>query len=195
MQSSVSCWLDWTKQGEDSMKKALVLVGDGFEDAELLYPYYRLQEEGFDVDVVGTDGGKVFTGKHGYPIKSTKAANDIHIDDYAVMVVPGGHAPDKWRMDEKFVQIVRQAFEHDLVVAAVCHAAQLLIEAEVVEGRKMTCYQSVKTDLKNAGAQYEDREVLVHGNLITSRQPSDLPAFMRETIRVLRERKVLRRVS
>jgi protease I len=173
------------------LKKALILVGDGFEDAEFLYPYYRLQEEGFEVDVVGNEGGKLFTGKRGYPMKSNKAAKDVKIDEYAVMVVPGGHAPDKWRMDDNFVQIVRQAFERDLVVAAVCHAAQLLIEAEVVKGRKMTCYQSVKTDLKNAGAHYEDREVLVDGNLVTSRQPGDLPAFMRQTIRVLRERRVL----
>jgi protease I len=177
------------------MKKALILVGDGFEDAEFLYPYYRLQEEGFAVDVAGDEAGKHFTGKRGYPMRSSKAAKDVTIDDYAVLVVPGGHAPDKWRMDEKFVQIVRQAFQHDLVVAAVCHAAQLLIEAEVVKGRKMTCYSSVKTDLKNAGAHYEDCEVLVDGNLITSRQPSDLPAFMRETIRVLRERRVLPKAS
>ena len=177
------------------MKKALILVGDGFEDAEFLYPYYRLQEEGFEVDVVGNEGGKLFAGKRGYPVKSNKAAKDVKIDEYAVMVVPGGHAPDKWRMDDNFVQIVRQAFERDLVVAAVCHAAQLLIEADVVKGRKMTCYQSVKTDLKNAGAHYEDREVLVDGNLVTSRQPADLPAFMRETIRVLRERRVLPKAS
>src|SRR5262249_35693357 len=144
-----------------TMKKALLLVGDGFEDAELLYPYYRLQEEGFEVDVVGDESGKLFTGKRGYPIRSTKAAKDVKIDEYAVVVVSGGHTPDKWPMDERFVQIVRQAFQNDMVVAAVCHAAQLLIEADVVKGRKMTCYASVKTDLKNAGARYEDREVLV----------------------------------
>lgn len=177
------------------MKKALILAGDGFEDAELLYPYYRLQEEGLEVDVAGDEAGKIFTGKRGYPIRSTKAAKNVNIDEYAVLVIPGGHAPDKWRMDEKFVQIVRQAFQRDMVVAAVCHAAQLLIEADVVKGRKMTCYASVKTDLKNAGAHYEDREVLVDGNLVTSRQPADLPAFMRETIRVLRERKVLPKAS
>ena len=177
------------------MKKALILVGDGFEDAELLYPYYRLQEEGLEVDVVGNEAGRVFTGKRGYPIKSTKAAKEMKIDEYAVMVVPGGHAPDKWRIDENFVRIVRQAFDRDLVVAAICHAAQLLIEAEVVKGRKMTCYVSVKTDLKNAGAYYEDREVLVDANLVSSRQPADLPAFMRETIRVLHERKILPKAS
>jgi len=82
------------------LKKALILVGDGFEDAEFLYPYYRLQEEGFEVDVVGNEGGKLFAGKRGYPVKSNKAAKDVKIDEYAVMVVPGGHAPDKWRMDD-----------------------------------------------------------------------------------------------
>jgi protease I len=176
------------------MKKALILVGDGVEDAEFLYPYYRLQEEGFEIDVAGSEAGKTFTGKRGYPAKSTLAAKDVRIEDYALLVVPGGHAPDKWRMDNAFVQIARNAFERDLVVAAICHAPQLLIEAEVVKGRKMTCYQSVKTDLRNAGANYEDREVVVDGNLVTSRQPSDLPAFMRETIRVLRERRVLPKV-
>lgn len=173
------------------MKKALVLVGDGFEDAELLYPYYRLQEEGFQIDVAGTVSDKIFTGKRGCLMKSNKAAKEVRVTDYAVMVVPGGHAPDKWRIDETFVRIVRQAFEQDLVVAAICHAAQLLIEADVVKDRRMTCYQSVKTDLKNAGAHYEDRDVVVDGNLVSSRQPSDLPAFMRETIRALRERKIL----
>ena len=177
------------------MKKALILAGDGFEDAELLYPYFRLQEEGLEVDVVGNEADKVFTGKRGYPIKSTKAAKAVQISEYAVMIIPGGHAPDKWRMDENFVRIVKQAFDRDLLVAAICHAAQLLIEAEVVNGRKMTCYESVKTDLKNAGAHYEDREVMIDGNLVSSRQPADLPAFMRETIRVLRERKGLPKAS
>ena len=177
------------------MKKVLILVGDGVEDAEFLYPYYRLQEEGFDVDVVGSEAGKIFTGKRGYPVKATAAAKDVRIEDYALLVVPGGHAPDKWRMDKAFVQIVRHAFDRDLIVAAVCHAPQLLIEAEVVQGRNMTCYQSVKTDLKNAGANYLDREVVIDGNLVTSRQPADLPAFMRETIRVLRERNLLPKAS
>jgi protease I len=177
------------------MKKALILAGDGFEDAEFLYPYYRLIEEGFEVDVAGSESGKTYTGKRGYPARSNKSSRDVNIDEYAVLVVPGGQAPDKWRMDETFVGIVRQAFERDLVVAAICHAPQLLIEAAVVKGRRMTCYRSVKTDLVNAGAHYEDREAVVDGNLVTSRQPSDLPAFMRETIRVLAERRALPRAS
>lgn len=177
------------------MKKALIFAGDGFEDAELLYPYYRLIEEGFELDVAGTDAGKTYTGKRGYPVKSNKVSSDVRIDDYAVLVVPGGQAPDKWRMDETFVRIVRQAFERDLVVAAICHGPQLLIEAAVVKGRNMTCYRSVKTDLINAGARYEDREFVVDGNLVTSRQPADLPAFMRETIRVLQERRILPKAS
>ena len=177
------------------MKKALILAGDGVEDAEFLYPYFRLMEEGFEIDVAGSEAGKTYTGKRGYPIKSNKAAVDVKIHDYAVVVVPGGHAPDKWRMDETFVRLVRQAFESDLVVAAICHAPQLLIEAGVVKGRRMTCYTSVKTDIVNAGAHYEDREVIVDGNLISSRQPADLPAFMRETIRILQERKALPRAS
>jgi protease I len=177
------------------MKKVLILVGDGVEDAEFLYPYYRLQEEGFELEVAGSEAGKIFTGKRGYPARSTLAAKDVRIEDYALLVVPGGHAPDKWRTDSAFVQIVRHAFERDLVVAAICHGPQLLIEAGAAKGRTMTCYQSVKTDLWNAGADYEDREVVVDGNLVTSRQPSDLPAFMRETIRVLRERRVLPKAS
>jgi protease I len=177
------------------VKKALILAGDGFEDAEFLYPYYRLIEEGFEMDVAGSEAGKVYTGKRGYPAKSNLASRDVKIENYAVLVVPGGHAPDKWRMDETFVGIVQQAFERDLVVASICHAPQLLIEAGVVKGRTMTCYTSVKTDLKNAGALYEDREVVVDGNLVTSRKPADLPAFMRETVRVLRERRVLPRAS
>jgi protease I len=177
------------------VKKALILAGDGVEDAEFLYPYYRLMEEGFEMDVAGSEAGKTYTGKRGYPTKSNRAAVDVQINDYAVLVVPGGHAPDKWRMDDAFVRIVRQAFESNLVVASICHGPQLLIEAGVVKGRRMTCYSSVKTDLVNAGAHYEDREVIVDGNLISSRQPADLPAFMREAIRVLQERKALPKAS
>ncbi len=167
------------------MKKAIVLIENGFQDAELLYPYYRLQEAGYQVELVGREAGVVYTGSYGYKLTSDRAAHEVNIDDYEALVVPGGRAPDRMRIHESMVQLVHQACDQGKVVAAICHGPQVLIEADVVRGRRATCYVSVRTDLKNAGAHYEDREVVVDGNLVTSRHPGDLPAFMRETLRLL----------
>ena len=172
------------------MKKAIVLIENGFQDAELLYPYYRLQEAGYQVDLVGPDAGVTYTGSYGYKLTSDRAAQDVNVDEYDVVVIPGGRAPDRMRTHEAMVRLVRDAFAQGKVVAAICHGPQVLIEADVVRGRRATCYISVRTDLKNAGALYEDREVVVDGNLVTSRHPADLPAFMRETLRLLEAEKV-----
>lgn len=167
------------------MPKAMILVEDGFEDVELFYPYYRLMEAGLEVDVVGPKIGETYTGKKGGSITSTKAPEDIKVEDYGVLIVPGGWAPDRMRTRDNLVKLVKEADSKGLVIGAICHAAQLLIEAEVVKGRKLTCVRSVSTDVKNAGGVYLDEPVVVDGNLVTSRFPPDMPVWMPAVLKLL----------
>ena len=170
------------------MAKIAVLVENGFEDVELLYPYYRFQEAGYRVEVVGPEAGVVYSGKKGGSIKSTLTPKDVDLDEYAAVIVPGGWAPDRMRTKPGLVQLVRDADSKGLVIAAICHAAQLLVEADILRGRKLTCFRAVITDVRNAGGEYLDQEVVVDGNLVTSRTPPDMPAWCRETLRVLESR-------
>lgn len=167
------------------MSKGIVLLENGFEDSELIYPYYRLQEAGYDVHLVSEEGDEVYESKHGYKQKSDLAAEDVDASEYDVLVIPGGQGPDRMRLKESIVELVEDAIDNDLVIASVCHGAQVLIETDYLDGKDATCWYSVKTDLKNAGGNYHDEEVVVDGNLVTSRMPPDLPAFMRETLKLL----------
>jgi protease I len=169
------------------MAKALLFVENGFEDAEALYPYYRLQEAGFAVDVVGPAKGKVYTGKYGYPLTAGLAPADVDIAAYAAVIVPGGQAPDRMRVDEGLVEILRAAHARGVVIGAICHGPQLLIEADLVRGRNVTCYKSVLTDILNAGAIYHDLPAVVDANIVTSRAPADLPDFCREVLALLKK--------
>ena len=170
------------------MAKIAVLVENGFEDIELFYPYYRFQEAGYRVEVVGPEAGVVYSGKKGGSIKSNLTPEDVDLGEYAAVIVPGGWAPDRMRTKPGIVQLVRDADSKGLVIAAICHAAQLLVEADILRGRKLTCVRSVSTDVKNAGGEYLNQEVVVDGNLVTSRTPPDMPAWCRETLRVLESR-------
>jgi protease I len=163
--------------------KALIISADHFEDTELLVPYYRLREAGFEVDVASISRGKI-NGKHGYVVSVDKSLRDVNTKDYDLLVLPGGKAPAALRKEPAALEIVKDFFRSNKPVAAICHGPQILVSAGVIQGRRATCYHSVAEELKEAGAMYEDSEVVVDGNLITSRQPSDLPAFMRETIQM-----------
>lgn len=165
--------------------KALIISADNFEDSELLVPYYRLQEAGIDVTVASLCGGGSLKGKHGYEVVVDKTLDEINPNDYAILILPGGAAPAVVRQEPQALEIARSFFASNKPVAAVCHGPQILISADLLQGRRATCYTSVADELKEAGALYEDREVVVDGNLVTSRQPADLPAFMRETMKVL----------
>jgi len=165
--------------------KALIISADNFEDTELLVPYYRLKEAGVEVTVASLSRGAI-KGKHGYEVAVDKTLDEINPDDYAILVLPGGKAPAVVRKDSKALEIARSFFARSKPVAAICHGPQILISAGLLQGRRATCYKSVADELKKAGALYEDREVVVDANLITSRQPADLPAFMRETMKLLR---------
>jgi protease I len=164
--------------------KALIISADNFEDSELLVPYYRLKEADVEVEVASLGRG-VITGKHGYEVAVDKTLGEVNPDDYAILILPGGKAPAVLRRQSKALEIARSFFAHSKPVAAICHGPQILISADLLQGRRATCYQSVSRELKEVGALYEDREVIVDANLITSRQPADLPAFMRETMKLL----------
>jgi protease I len=164
--------------------KALIISADNFEDSELLVPYYRLKEAGIEVNVASLNHGAI-TGKHGYEVAVDKTLDEVNPDRYAILVLPGGKAPAALRKEPKALEIARSFFTHSKPVAAICHGPQILISAGLLKGRRATCYMSVADELKEAGALYEDREVVVDANLVTSRQPADLPAFMHETMKQL----------
>jgi protease I len=167
--------------------KALMISADNFEDLELLFPYYRLKEEGISVDVVSMKKGKI-RGKHGYEIGVNKTLEEIDPKEYDLLILPGGRAPEAIRKERLAIGISKFFFAERMPVAAICHGPQTLITAGLMKGRRATCYKSVADEMKEAGAVYEDREVVVDGNLVTSRQPSDLPAFMRETMKLLKKK-------
>jgi protease I len=159
--------------------KALILFADGFEDSEFFYPYYRLKEAGLDVDVAAPEKGPV-TGKHGYSFEANLAFADVQADGYDLLVLPGGSGPETVRLDDNAVKAAKAMLDAGKPVASICHGIQTLISAGALSGRKATCWQGVKDDLKTAGAEFRDEEVVVDGNLVTSRHPGDLPAFGRE---------------
>ncbi len=166
------------------MKKIAVLIEDSFNEFELIYPYYRLKEAGYDSVLVGPEK-KAYRSKAGLVIESEASISEIDFDEFSGVVIPGGYAPDRLRRNQKVLDFVRDMFNKENLVAAICHGGWVLISAEVVNGVTLTGFYSIKDDLKNAGAKYIDEEVVVDGNLITSRGPKDLPAFMREIIKFL----------
>lgn len=170
------------------MKKVLMLIDNGAEDSEFVYPYYRFQEEGYKVDVVGAKANETYIGKHGVPLKSDLSPEQVKLAEYDAIIIPGGRAPDIMRTNKDLVLIVKEAYKKGKVIAAICHGPQMLIEADVLRGKKATCWKSVATDLKNAGATFIDTPAVIDGNLVTSRFPADLPRFCQETIKLLKKR-------
>jgi protease I len=168
--------------------RALIMSADNFEDTELLVPYYRLKEEGIHVDVVSMKKGKI-KGKHGYEVEVDKTLKEVDPNDYDILILPGGKAPEAIRKEKDALEIAKDFFHKNKPVSAVCHGPQILISAGLLRGRHATCYKSVAKEMKDAGAIYEDEEVVVDGNLVTSRQPSDLPAFLREIMKLLKKEK------
>jgi protease I len=175
---------DSSMDGPLSGKKVVILAEDLYEEMELWYPAFRLEEEGAEVILAGT-GAKEYTGKHGYPARVEADATKLSAEDFDAVIIPGGYAPDKLRRHMAVLSLVREASHRGAVVAAICHGAWVPISAEIVRGKRATCFYSIRDDLKNAGAEYVDAEVVKDGNLITSRQPGDLPVFCREIIAAL----------
>lgn len=160
------------------MAKVAFVLADDFEDSEFKVPYDRIREAGHDVTVIGAEAGAQVKGKKGKETFTLDAApGDVDAGDFDAVVVPGGYSPDKLRTNDGIVSLIRKIAGEDRPIAAICHAGSLLIEADVVDGRRVTSWPSIRTDLENAGAEWEDREVVVDGNIITSRKPDDLDAF------------------
>jgi len=167
-------------------KRIALLVGKDFEDMEVMYPLYRLREAGFQVDLIGEDpAGTKYIGKNGYPVLSTLVISKAKPKDYCGLVAPGGWAPDKLRRNPKILKLTADIDHQGGVIASICHGPWILISAGIVKGKKTTSTPALKDDLLNAGAQWADQEVVVDGRMVTSRKPDDLPAFMREMLKLL----------
>jgi protease I len=165
--------------------KVAVLVEDLYEDLELWVPLFRLREAGFTPLIVGPQAGKAYASKHGYPAKAEVAPGEVRAADLAGVIVPGGYAPDRMRRHKPMVDLVRELDGAGKLVAAICHGGWMLASADVVRGKRCTGFFSIADDLRNAGAVFEDAEVVRDGHLVTSRTPDDLPAFCRAVLAVL----------
>ena len=163
-----------------------ILIEDFYEDQEFWYPYYRLREAGATVQVIGT-GKKDYKSKYGYPVTANTTADKISANELDALIIPGGYAPDHLRRHAAVIDLVSRVHAQGKIVAAICHAGWVLCSARIVKGRTITGFFAIKDDLINAGATYVDSEVVRDGNLITSRKPDDLPAFLRAIIDALQE--------
>jgi protease I len=166
-------------------KRAAVLAEDLYEDLELWYPVLRLREAGAEVAIIGTGSATTYHSKHGYPADAAVSADQVSADNFDALIIPGGYAPDRLRRYPAVIKLVRDMFQQGKVVAAICHAGWVPVSAGIVKGKRLTSFSAIRDDLMNAGAHWEDAEVVVDGNLITSRTPDDLPAFCRAIIEAL----------
>ncbi|MCR3906739.1 MAG: type 1 glutamine amidotransferase [Tenericutes bacterium] len=164
------------------MKKIAILIADLFDDKELLVPYYRCLEEGFEVDLVGAEKDTAYKSKFGLPMKSHVASKDVKANQYDGLIIPGGFSPDYMRRTKETVQFVKDMDALKKPIAAICHGPWMMASCCDLKGKRVTGFFSIKDDLVNAGATYVDDAVVVDGNLITSRTPNDLPVFMKAFI-------------
>lgn len=177
-----------THLGDGVAKNIAILAEDDYEDLELWYPLLRLREEGMDVTVVGVDCD-VYYSKHGYEVVADAAVDEVDPDSFDGVIVPGGWAPDRLRRYPAVNEFVRKLHDNGKLVASICHGGSVLISAGILKGKKATAVMAIKDDMINAGARFIDTEVICDGNLITSRTPRDLPAFMKEIINHLKQDK------
>ena len=168
------------------MKYILIITADNCDDSEVLYPYYRMLEEGYCVDIASFEKTLV-RAKYHFTIDANLSVSEVKSNDYDGLILPGGTAPEKLRQNGDVIRVVKEFFDAKKPIAAICHGQQILISARIVKDKKATCYPGIKDDLINAGAVYENAEVVVCDNLVTSRRPDDLPAFTREFVRLLKK--------
>lgn len=169
-------------------KRILMFVDDIYEDLELWYPKYRLQEAGAKVVLAGMQAGNKYIGKHGYPAVSDMAIRDLRGEDFHGVVLAGGFAPDKLRRDENVKQLVRHFDQKGQLVAAICHGGWIAISAGVYKGVRVTGSPGIKDDLINAGSVWIDAPVVVDRHFVSSRKPDDLPAFCQGIFQVMANR-------
>lgn len=182
-----------------SNAKILIMSTNGFEQSELMEPLQQLKAKGATVHVATPDGEKITgwdAGDWGKSVEADLKISDVNVDDYIALVLPGGQInPDILRTDAQAVDTVRQFVTHNKIVAAICHAPWLLIEAGIAEGREMTSYHSIRTDLKNAGANVVDQAVAISNGIITSRSPEDLDAFIAKIVEEVEEGEHIRKAA
>jgi len=166
-------------------KKIAILVDTLYQEMEVWYPLFRFQEAGAEVVTVGAVAGQTYTSKLGYPCKAQKSYDEVNAADFDGIVIPGGYAPDHIRRHPKAIEFVREFDKAGKLVASICHGPWVLCSTGTLKGRRATCFFAIKDDVVNAGALYEDSEVVVDRGLVTSRKPEDLPAFCRSCIEVL----------
>jgi len=154
-----------------------IITADNTQDLEFFYPYYRLSEEGYDIDVITPKGGE-FKGKHGMGLKETKSIGEVQPDAYALLYIPGGKAPAELRKNDEVIAFVRNFAGTNKPIAAICHGPQILITAGLVRGKRMACWPEVKEELEAAGGIFVDEALVEDGQFITGRQPGDLPRHL-----------------
>ncbi|MBN1384034.1 MAG: type 1 glutamine amidotransferase [Elusimicrobia bacterium] len=165
------------------MKRAVIITGPNFQDEEYIYPYYRLQEAGFKVDVAVKDKASI-KGKYGVPAKVTMDTKDLKEQDYDLVVLPGGHeAPDRVRQIKEVLDFVKAMYDKGKIVSTICHGPWILISAGIAKGKKISGYIGIKDDIINAGAEYMDAPVVVDGNIISSPHYKNNGDWMRETLK------------
>lgn len=165
--------------------KAAILLEDQYQILEVWYPYLRLREARIEAIFVGPQRKKEYLSKEGYPALVERSITTVLASDFDAVIIPGGYAPDILRRDKDIISFVREMYVQGKLVAAICHAGWVLASAGILKGKKATCFSAIKDDVVNAGAIYQDQEVVVDGNLITSRNPYDLPAFCSQIIKYL----------
>jgi protease I len=158
--------------------RVAVLVEKMYEDLELWYPVLRLREAGAQVRIVGPRAGETYASKHGYPARADAASSEVSAADFDAVIIPGGYAPDHMRRHRSMIDLVAHAARDGKVVAAICHGPWMLCSARCLKGRRVTSFSAVRDDVENAGGVWEDAACVRDGNLVTSRTPDDLPAFM-----------------
>jgi len=166
-------------------KMVIIMIENDYRDEEAIYPYYRFKEAGYDVKVVGPEKDKEYRGKYGTTLRSDLLPREVDPDNVAAVIIPGGNAPDKMRIKKDMVELVKQSYLKGKIIGAICHGGWMLTEADIIKGKKVTGYIAVATDLRNAGAEYLDREVVADGNIVTSRIPDDLPAFCSTILKLI----------
>ena len=169
------------------LAKVAAVVTNLVEDVEFTEPVKALQEAGHNVVTIEKTAGSEVEGKHGTKIKITISIDDVSVDDFDALLIPGGFSPDQLRADDRFVNFAKGFMDAKKPVFAICHGPQLLITAKTLDGRDATGYKSIRVDMENAGVKYQDKEVVVCQNqLVTSRTPDDIPAFNREIVKLLK---------
>ena len=168
------------------MKKIGILIEDLYNELEFWYPYLRLKEEGFEVITIGPEKGKEYKSKVGLPKISEASAIEVNPHELDAIIVPGGYAPDRLRRSKDIVNLVREVFKNGKLVATICHGGWVLISADILRGKRATSFFAIRDDMINAGVDWIDEEVVVDQNIITSRSPEDLPAFLKAIISKLK---------